>query len=226
MSGTDLVADRSRRSRGWATIAFGCVFGLVGTAISAAFLSAGALTGSSGLSIGGAVPVLIAVGGWGAVIWGGHNLWLSRQLGVPTLTVPPAEPLCLGGTLVARFERRGGRKRPLGPVTLTAELVGEERATYRQGTDTHTATATIRQIPLRTVVDPTPGVVAGQIVVTMPLDAPPSLTLRRNVVVWRVRVTVRVADGSVPDDTGTFVVPVVPAVATSAMGRPPTGEFG
>lgn len=211
ITGTDSVADGSRRSTGWAGILLGTSFVGAGAAVAAIEEAMRPDWDPSSFPIMGAFGAFFALVGMVGVIKGVRNVWLSHVLGTPTLTVPPAEPLLLGGVLVARFERRGGTGRVRQAPQLSAELVCAERVTYRQGTDTHTVTREICRSQLPMTADPAPGTVAGQIVVEVPTDAPPSLSLRNNRIIWTVLVHVR-ADG-LPDDTGTFVVPVRPALA-------------
>ncbi|MBI3688259.1 MAG: hypothetical protein HY241_13160 [Actinobacteria bacterium] len=194
MAGTVVITDRSRRARSLGLIILG-VF-LVPFAI--------------------AVPIPFALVGAAFLIGGIRRLWLSHVLGVPTLVVPLAEPLCLGGVLVARFHRSGGTPRARRTPRLSALLVCQERVTYRQGTDDHTVTQEIYRRELAVTTDQVPDTVSGQVVIEVPVDAPPSLTLTHNRVIWSVQVRVQVP--GVPDDTGRFALPVLPVVAARVVG--------
>jgi hypothetical protein len=140
-------------------------------------------------------------------------------LGVPTLTVSPAEPLCLGGVVVARFHRSGGSRQVRATPRLTAELICQESATYRQGTDDHTVTREVHRRELAVTVDPAPGTVVGHVTIAVPLDVPPSMNLQHNRILWSVKV--RVQAPGVPEDSGTFSVSVQPVVAPGAAPPAP-----
>jgi hypothetical protein len=228
MAGTDIVADRSRRSRGWTQIFIGIPFMLIGGAVSSTvlFVAGGveAATGSGpgpGGLIAGVVGGIFALAGLGSEVAGVRNLWRAHVLGTQTLTVPPAEPLFLGGLLVARFHRRGGTRRARQSATLSAELVCTESVTYVQGTDSHTVTEDVYRCPLPLTPEGLPDTVSARIVIEVPVEAPPSMKLSHNRILWTVQVTVK-APGF-PDDVGTFPVPVVPAVAPRAI---PGGSEG
>lgn len=151
-------------------------------------------------------------------------MWLNHVFGTPTLTVPRAEPLRLGRLLEARYRRRGGARRARTSASLVAELVCEERVKYRQGTDIHTATREVLRRQMPVTPDPAPDTVAGQIMVEVPVDAPPSLKLRHNAIQWSVQV--RVSAPELPDDLATFDVLVVPAVASRVSGPAGTVDGG
>jgi hypothetical protein len=106
-----------------------------------------------------------------------------------------------------------------GTPRLTAELICHESATYRQGTDSHTATREVYRRDLAVQVEPAPGTVAGQIAIAVPLDVPPSMRLPDNSIQWSVEVLVQVP--GLPDDRGTFDVQVQPVVAGHLLAREP-----
>lgn len=215
MTGTDVVADRSRRSKGWSGVLMGAVVAGMGSAFGGAGL--GLFGDGTPNVLGGAFGGLFVLVGGGMLISGARNLWLHHLLGTPTLTVPPAEPLRLGGVLVARFERRGGTRRAERATRLSAELVGQESATYRQGTDDHTVTHEIYRQELPTTLDGGRPV-RGQVQVNVPVGVPPSMALRHNSVIWSVRI--RVEAPGVPVDESSFVVRVVPALAAAVLEDP------
>lgn len=63
---------------------------------------------------------------------------------------------------------------------------------------------------LSVTADRIPDVVSGQVSVAVPLDAPPSLALSHNKIVWSVQVRVHVP--GMPDDNSKFEVTVMPEV--------------
>jgi hypothetical protein len=206
-----VVADRSRRRRGWTGIALGTVFGAIGT-VSLAGLAAFAIGDPTPwFLVAAVIPLLFALGGAAGVVFGIRNLWLSHVLGVPTLVLPSGTSLCLGETVTARFHRSGGTRQARQAPQLTADLVCEERVTYRQGTDDHTVTREIERRELAVRTDQAPDTVSGQVTVPVPVDVPPSMTLPHNGIAWSVEVRVEVP--GVPVDTGTFTVVVLPMVA-------------
>jgi hypothetical protein len=224
MSGTQVIVDRSRRSRGCVGIGCGTVFGGFGLAF---VFAVGTQTFADPDPGGGFLPgslFLVAIGsvfaliGGTALVFGVRNIWLSRVLGVPTLTIDRPDLLRLGGVAEARFHRAGGSRRVRATPQLNATLICEESATYRQGTDDHTVTHEVHRRNLELIVDPTPGTVGGQMVIAVPLEFPPSMHLRHNKILWSVKVEVHVP--GMPDDTSTFGVSVHPVIATGAT--PPT----
>lgn len=146
MSGTQGIVDRSRRRNGCLGIGCGTVFGGCGlafvSAVVAAMISDPNPAGLFLLGIGS----VFALAGGAAFVYGARSIWLSHVLGVPMLTVSPAEPLCLGGVVVARFHRSGGSRQVRATPRLTAELICQESATYRQGTDDHTVTREVHRL--------------------------------------------------------------------------------
>lgn len=213
MAGTEIITDRSRRAKGCSYIIVGAIFGGFSAAIGTIGLTSDATIGTIGF---GLFMGLFALVGAAIVIGGARSVRLSHVLGVPTLILPPGEPLCLGSVLVARFHRSGGTPRAQRAPRLSAVLVCQEQVTYRQGTDDHTVTHQIHRRELAVTPDQVPDTVSGQVVIEVPVDAPPSLTLAHNRIIWSVRVQVQVQ--GVPDDTGTFQVPVLPVVAARRLG--------
>src|SRR5262249_55825984 len=98
---------------------------------------------------------------------------------------------------------------------LSAELVGAELVTYRQGTTDHTTTREVWRYRLAVTADQVPDTVSGQVSIEVPLGAPPSLALHHNRIIWSVQVHVRVP--GVPDDTSAFTVTVLPLVAPQVL---------
>jgi hypothetical protein len=205
----EVITDGSRRVGGCVGLFFGTVFG--GTGLL--FLLVGlAVRDSSALSIlPAAVGGLFALVGGAIAIAGLRALWLNRLLGTSTLMIHGRQPLYLGGSIVAQYRRTGGARRARNAPRLTATLVGEERVTYRQGTDDHTVVEEIHRRELAITNDYLPDTVSGQVSIQVPADVPPTVMLGHNRIIWTVRVTVSVA--GVPDDTGTFAVTVLPALA-------------
>jgi hypothetical protein len=160
---------------------------------------------------------LMLLGGAAAVYFGVRSIWFSHLLGVPTLIIPAGEALCLGGVVVAQFVRSGGTARAQYPPRLSAELICEESVSYQQGTDTSTATREIRRHQLEVAADDVPGKVSGRVMIKVPVDAPPSLELSHNRIMWSVTVGVRVVN--LPDDSGRFKVKVLPVVAGRVVGE-------
>jgi hypothetical protein len=206
------ITDRSRQTSGRVRIGWGVIIGAVGLSCGVGAPFSSPDTAQLGLAFVGAIVVLVGVG---LVVTGVATLRTHRQLGAPALSLPPA-PLHLGGVVRARFERQGGTEAVAQPPTIVAELVGVEKVTYRQGSDTHTVSHESHRVPLAVTVDPTPGRVAAEIAVVVPLDAPPSLRLTNNEINWSIQVRVR-TPGS-PDDRGSFAVTVTPVVAPSRYG--------
>lgn len=215
MSGTQQVRAGSRVGGGCLAIVFGSIFGGVG----AAFALGGGLAAwhSEGLFslpfilVGGvfAVVGLVAVG------FGVRSLWLSRVLGRMTLELPQEQPISLGAIQVVRFRRTGGAARAANAPTATAELSCHERATYRQGTDTHTVRHELFRGPLTVFPEPVPGSVGGRVEISVPLLYPPTMSLPHNRIVWELKLTVRVA--GMPDDVSTFPLPIAPVIAQRAL---------
>jgi hypothetical protein len=234
MSGTQVIVDRSRRGRGCLGIGCGTVFGGFGVAFLVGVVAAIFADGLASPTHGGFGGFLVAqfmlgigsvfvAGGGAALFFGVRSLWLGHVLGVPTLVVPSAPPLCLGAVVVARFGRSGGSRQVAGTPQLTAELICHESTTYRQGTDDHTATREVYRRDLAVQVDPAPGTVAGRIAIAVPLDVPPSMRLSHNRIKWSVKVLVQVP--GLPDDSGTFAVWVQPVVAGPVAAREPGGPW-
>lgn len=134
MAETTVVADRSRRAKGWVGIVFGAIFGGFGTA----FLVGVTLAATAAPS-----PLLVFLLGMGGIF-------------------------AVGGLVQARFQRVGGARRAQQAPRLTAELVGQERVTYRQGTDDHTVTQEICRRELAVSSDQIPGTVSGQVAIQVP----------------------------------------------------------
>jgi hypothetical protein len=217
MTGTEIIADRSRRAGGWVAIVGGGFFGAVSTAIGATALVVTIADPNPVSGIVAGVGGIFMLGSTVAVVRGVRGVWLSHLLGVPTLVLPIGGQLYLGGGLTAAFHRTGGTARARRDPRLTAELVCQEKVRYQQGTDTHTARREVLRRELAVTTDQVPDRVSGQVMIAVPVDVPPSIKLRHNEIVWSVQVKVRAT--GVPDDIGTFVIQVLPALAAT-VGEP------
>jgi hypothetical protein len=216
MAQTLVIADRSRRNSGWVSIIFGTIFGGFAAMFTAfALTETISWTNDTGALFGLAFGGLVTILGGSMVAFGIRNVWLSHIFGVPTLIIPRGAQLCLGGVLVARFHRQGGTPRARRTPVLSADLVCQERVTYRQGTDNHTVTNQVCRRELAVTTDQIPDTVSGQVFIKVPLGAPPSLALSDNRIIWSVQVRVRVP--GVPDDEGSFTVTVLLVVAPEAL---------
>jgi hypothetical protein len=214
----EVITDHSRRFGGCVSLLFGGIFAAAGSLFLVVGLAAGRM------SVIGLVPAgfgaLFALIGGAIAIGGLRSLWLSRLHGTATLVFPGRQPLYLGGGAVAQYRRTGGARRARNAPRLSAELVGEEQVMYRKGTDDHTVVEEIHRRELAITNDYLPDTVSGQVRIQIPVDVPPTVFLSHNRIVWTVRVTVSVA--GVPDDTGTFPVTVLPALA-DAVGAGTSG---
>jgi hypothetical protein len=206
-----VVADRSRRQRGWLGIVLGGVFGGSGAVFLVLLAAAAVAAPTPWFLLVAVVPAIFVIGGAVGVVLGVRSLWLSHVLGVPTLVLPNGTSLCLGETVAARFHRAGGTPAARQSPRLTAELVCEERITYRQGTDDHTRSQPVLRRELAVRTGQAPGTVSAEVTVAVPVDVPPSMSLPHNEIAWSVVVRVEVP--GVPVDTGTFAVVVLPQVA-------------
>ncbi|NJO81289.1 MAG: hypothetical protein HC828_00085 [Blastochloris sp.] len=119
-------------------------------------------------------------------------------------------PLCLGSDAEVRFVRniRGGAT----IERLEARLVCTEVATYQVGTDTRTVREIVWEETLpAAMLMPGLSMLDATWHVHIPPDAPPSLSVRRNQIVWSVEVKAYVVN--FPDTTSSFTLVVRPEVA-------------
>jgi len=94
-------------------------------------------------------------------------------------------PLLPGVEEEIRFEIQGSSHRI---ATLEILLEGEERATYRQGTNTHTATNVFYSQSLTTLQQDGEMMHGGSLRLRVPEQAVPSFDGNNNKIVWHVRV--------------------------------------
>lgn len=163
----------------------------------------------------GALVVGALLGAWWKVrVWAG---WSNPQLHLPS-----SDPLRLGDVVVVRFRRVArGRADPEG-LAITARLKVEERTSYREGTDTRTATEVVLDRPVDVAMHDVVGrEVEADLRLEVPLyEAPPSMDLGNNEVIWELEVDM--AAPHAPDDLSTFVIQVGPEVS----GRLQAGAVG
>lgn len=159
----------------------------------------------------GAVAVAAIIAAWMKIrVWAG---WSNPQLHLPS-----SEPLLLGDQVIVRFRRTArGRSDPTG-LEVRGRIKVEERATYQQGTDTRTATATVYDEPVEVALhDVVDRVVEADLRLDVPLfAAPPSMDLGDNEVVWELVVEMDAPNA--PDDSSTFALEVAPEVAFRLRG--------
>lgn len=139
------------------------------------------------------------------------RVWLGWEN--PQIYLPSSEPLHLGDHVVVRFRRRARGRAQAAGSKVTARIEVEEQATYQQGTDTHTAKDVVYRadvpVELHDVVDQA---IEVDLAIDIPLaEAPPSMSLRNNDVVWRLVVDIEAPDA--PDDESTFPLIVAPEIA-------------
>lgn len=159
-----------------------------------------------------AVAAVVAIGAawWKVRVWAG---WSN-----PQLFLPSSDPLQLGDHVIIRFRRTARGRSDATGLVVTAQVRVEERATYRQGTDTTTATETVYtqdvDVVLNDLVNRTVEVDLG---IDVPLfEAPPTMDLGNNEVRWEL--VVDMAAPNAPDDESTFPLEVAPVVAQRLHG--------
>lgn len=152
----------------------------------------------------GALGLVALVVAWARVrVWAG---WAN-----PQLFMPSSAALHLGDRVVARVRRAARGRADLSGLSVTAEIVVVERIRHEGSWDT-TEQIVHRSPAEVTLVDGNDRVVEVDIVIDIPLaDAPPSLDLPHNEVVWELLVDMRAPRA--PDDLSTFAIDVAPAVA-------------
>lgn len=152
----------------------------------------------------GALGLVALVVAWARVrVWAG---WAN-----PQLFMPSSAALHLGDRVVARVRRAARGRADLSGLSVTAEIVVVERIRHEGSWDT-TEQIVHRSPAEVTLVDGNDRVVEVDIVIDVPLaDAPPSLDLPHNEVVWELLVDMRAPRA--PDDLSTFAIDVAPAVA-------------
>lgn len=152
----------------------------------------------------GALGLVALVVAWARVrVWAG---WAN-----PQLFMPSSAALHLGDRVVARVRRAARGRADLSGLSVTAEIVVVERIRHEGSWDT-TEQIVHRSPAEVTLVDGNDRVVEVDIVIDIPLaDAPPSLDLPHNEVVWELLVDMRAPHA--PDDLSTFAIDVAPAVA-------------
>ncbi|MEM8535215.1 MAG: hypothetical protein AAGF95_30535 [Chloroflexota bacterium] len=137
-----------------------------------------------------------------------RQLAISLRFG-PGKLIISTWPLCIGSEAEVRFVRN-----IRGSATierLEARLVCTEVATYQVGTDTRTVRETVWEETLpAAMMMPGSSMMDATWHVHIPKDAPPSLSVRRNQIVWSVEVKAYVAN--FPDTTSSFTLVVRPEV--------------
>ena len=163
-----------------------------------------------------------ATQGLGSIWWGGIFILVGlvllffflRQLAIalrfgPGKLIISKWPLQLGSEAELRFVRN-----IRGSATierLEARLVCTEVATYQVGTDTRTVRETVWEETLpAAMIMPGSSMMDATWHVHIPSDSPPSLSVRRNQIVWSVEVKAYVAN--FPDTTSSFTLVVRPEI--------------
>jgi hypothetical protein len=195
MTQDSVLQDRTRPSSGSSLWVIGVVIGMFGGI---------ALTQRESVGIGVVLLAIAAI----IVLVGELMRRRTRQWGVPTLVVPP---LRLGGVAMARYEWRGSTSQIWETYDVMAVMEGEERVFYQEGSTGRSSRHTIYHGALATTPGEIQHQVSAEIRIEVPLDAPPSISLRNNWITWRVLVTV--VGPNLPSDEHTFVVTVPPIVA-------------
>jgi hypothetical protein len=149
------------------------------------------------------------------------SLLVRRAWSNPQLHLPSTAPLRLGDEVTARFRRTARRAETAAGAVVTSWLTCTEAATYTthsssgsSGSSTKRRTDT--NVLLRTEVAVTPYVdgatVEADLGVVIPVfDAPPSMDLASNDIIWRLNVHIEAPNG--PDDTAEFVIMVAPEIS-------------
>ena len=152
----------------------------------------------------GALGLLALIVAWARVrVWVG---WAN-----PQLFMPSSAPLKLGDHVIARVRRAARGRADLSALAVTAEIVVLERVRH-EGSWEATEQIVYRSPAQVSLIDGNERVVEADIVVDIPLaDAPPSLDLAHNEVVWELLVDMRAPNA--PDDLSTFAIDVAPEVA-------------
>ncbi|MEM7285789.1 MAG: hypothetical protein AAF480_05510 [Actinomycetota bacterium] len=157
--------------------------------------------------------LLIALGALGLVAlivaWARVRVWAGWAN--PQLFMPSSAPLNLGDRVVARVRRAARGRADLAGLTVTAEVIVLERV--RHGGSWEPAEQIVYRAPAEvTLIDGNARVVEADIALEIPLaEAPPSLDLSHNEVVWELLVDMRAPNA--PDDLSTFAIDVAPQVA-------------
>jgi hypothetical protein len=165
--------------------------------------------------------VFLVVGGF-LLFKSARSFAVRAKWSNPQLHLPSTAPLRLGDDVVARFRRTARSADTAAGAVVTAWLTCTEAATYttrggggsRGGGSTSRTTAT--NVLLRTDVGVTPYVhgaaVEADLRLVIPVfDAPPSMDLASNDIIWRLHVHIEAPNG--PDDTSEFVVMVAPEIS-------------
>lgn len=152
----------------------------------------------------GAVGLVSLIVAWARVrVWVG---WAN-----PQLFMPSSAPLNLGDHVVVRVRRAARGRADLAGLTVTAEIVVIERV-RADGTWESTEQVVHRASADVVLIEGASKVVEADITLDIPLaDAPPSLDLPHNEVVWELLVDMRAPNA--PDDLSTFAFDVAPRVA-------------
>lgn len=152
----------------------------------------------------GALGLVALIVAWARVrVWAG---WAN-----PQLFMPSSAPLNLGDHVVARVRRAARGRADLSGLTVTAEIVVLERIRHEGSWET-TEQIVHRSPADVTLIEGNDRVVEADIELDIPLaDAPPSLDLPHNEVVWELLVDMKAPNA--PDDLSTFAIDVAPQVA-------------
>lgn len=126
-------------------------------------------------------------------------LGLANPRTTVTLLVPE---VCLGDSLRIAWSTRG---RVARLQTLRFTLEGEESATYRRGTDTHTDTSTFRTLSLAEAVTASQ-MRAGEAETIIPEDTMHTFRGQSNHIIWKLRVRGEVPRWPDVDDSWEIVV--------------------
>jgi hypothetical protein len=211
-----VLQDRSTGTSAAVLVGIGLLVGAIGVLLL--------VTGSA------AVGLLFIAGGAASLFFGGKALRIKSKWLNPELHLPSTSPLRLGDDVIARFRRVARQEATAAGVTMKAWLTCTEAATYTTssgtGSDRRTRSTTATNVLYRADVAVTPHVAGATVeadlrVVVPVFEAPPSMDLRSNDIIWRLEVHIEAPEG--PDDTSSFVIMVAPEISPVLLapgGRP------
>lgn len=177
------------------------------------------------LLLGSTVLGLVFIAGAAYMLFiGGRSLFVRSKWSNPQLHLPSTSPLRLGDDVIARFRRTANRAETAAGAVVTAWLTCSEAATYTTssgtGSNRTTSRKTVTNVLYRADVATTPFIdgatVEADLRVIVPVfEAPPSMDLASNDIIWRLDVRIEAPNG--PDDTASFVVTVAPEIAAALL---------
>jgi hypothetical protein len=152
-----------------------------------------------GMTLGISIFVAIGLGAIAALIHSILRIFNPRiEIQSPPVILGPGVTTGLAFTITGNLQRL---------QTLTITLIGEEQATYRRGTDTHTDTSEFCALPLYEAHGSRISR-RGSLQLAIPVDAMHSFESSHNKIIWKVKL-----HGDIPrwpDVSETYTLNIVP----------------